>query len=334
MQSHLCLGRVLQSGTDVSRNRRSGRSATYKRNGPARFLEQARVNVGRDDWIRISDPLTPSQLITLITAHRIGQSPAHAAHLLALHRLTYLVFWRWIEGAVSYALVMNRIHSVFGWTLAVGSQVNPRSLQNYPMQSNGAEMLRLACSTATEQGVRVCIPVHDALLIEAPVDTLDTAIAQTQAAMADASRRVLAGFTLRSSVTQDSCRRIATPSRAGSEMGEPSSRCCTSKRPRMSPRHEVGSVSEGADPVGVACARQSAPESRSRRGVGAVVVCRDAADVYRSPWPRRTSSRLRDLASRAPARARGPRRRRAHHRRAATWPPADCDGPEMKRAIR
>ena len=36
------------------------------------------------------------------------------------------------------------------------------------MQANGAEMLRLACCFATERGVRVCAPVHDAILIEAP----------------------------------------------------------------------------------------------------------------------------------------------------------------------
>ena len=39
---------------------------------------------------------------------------------------------------------------------------------NFPMQANGAEMLRLACCLATERGIAVCAPVHDALLIEAP----------------------------------------------------------------------------------------------------------------------------------------------------------------------
>ena len=36
-----------------------------------------------------------------------------------------------------------------------------------PLQGNGAEMLRLACSLATERGVTVIAPVHDALMIEA-----------------------------------------------------------------------------------------------------------------------------------------------------------------------
>jgi len=66
------------------------------------------------------------------------------------------------------------------------------------MQANGAEMLRLACCFAIERGIRVCALVHDALLIEAPLDELVDAVAATQAAMSDASAAVLDGFRLRS----------------------------------------------------------------------------------------------------------------------------------------
>jgi hypothetical protein len=64
------------------------------------------------------------------------------------------------------------------------------------MQSHGAEMLRLACCLATERGVAVGGPIHDALLIVAPIDRLDEDVAITQAAMRVASRIVLAGFEL------------------------------------------------------------------------------------------------------------------------------------------
>jgi len=66
------------------------------------------------------------------------------------------------------------------------------------MQANGAEMLRLACCLITESGIRVCAPVHDAILIEAPLDELDDAVEATQKVMADASTVVLDGFRLRS----------------------------------------------------------------------------------------------------------------------------------------
>ena len=58
-------------------------------------------------------------------------------------------------------------------------------------------MLRLACCFATEQGVQVCAPVHDALLIEAPLRDLDAAIARTDACMRRAGEIVLQGFPLR-----------------------------------------------------------------------------------------------------------------------------------------
>ena len=68
------------------------------------------------------------------------------------------------------------------------------------MQANGAEMLRLACCLATERGIEVCAPVHDAVLICAPLDRLDDDIAGMRAAMAEASRIVLKGFELRTDV--------------------------------------------------------------------------------------------------------------------------------------
>ena len=57
-------------------------------------------------------------------------------------------------------------------------------------------MLRIACCIATERGVEVCAPVHDAVLICAPFDRLEADIATMRAAMAEASRHVLAGFEI------------------------------------------------------------------------------------------------------------------------------------------
>jgi hypothetical protein len=66
------------------------------------------------------------------------------------------------------------------------------------MQANGAEMLRLACCLATERGIQVCAPIHDALLIEADDYLIEATVEITQEAMAAASRTVLDGFELRS----------------------------------------------------------------------------------------------------------------------------------------
>lgn len=131
-------------------------------------------------------------------AGRIGQPVAAARELLRLHHETYRVFWQWSDASIDIAMLYGRLRTVFGWTIHVAPSPNPRSLRNFPMQANGAEMLRLACILLTESGIRVCAPVHDALLIEAPLKELDEAVATTQSALAEASMVVLGGFPLRS----------------------------------------------------------------------------------------------------------------------------------------
>tara|TARA_B100000676_G_C17234685_1_gene415643 strand:+ start:149 stop:457 length:309 start_codon:yes stop_codon:yes gene_type:complete len=64
------------------------------------------------------------------------------------------------------------------------------------MQANGAEMLRIACILMTEAGIRVCAPVHDAVLIEAPLEELEARVQQAQDLMSESSRQVLGGFAL------------------------------------------------------------------------------------------------------------------------------------------
>jgi len=130
-------------------------------------------------------------------ALRIAQPPIVARDLLRAHHETYRAFWRWSDAAVDHAMLNGSLHTVFGWHIRAGENVNPRSLRNFPMQANGAEMLRLACCLATERTIEVCAPVHDAVLICAPLDCLEHDVAQMRACMASASRAVLAGFELR-----------------------------------------------------------------------------------------------------------------------------------------
>jgi DNA polymerase I-like protein with 3'-5' exonuclease and polymerase domains len=133
-------------------------------------------------------------------AARIGQPPVYARELLRSHRETFRTFWKWSDGALNHAMLHSRLQTVFGWNIQIGMDPNPRSLRNFPMQANGAEMLRLACCLATERGIEVCAPVHDAVLICAPLDRLEADVATTRAAMAEASRDVLSGFELNTDV--------------------------------------------------------------------------------------------------------------------------------------
>jgi hypothetical protein len=130
-------------------------------------------------------------------ALRLGASVQDAQALLHHHRRTYRRFWRWSDAVRAEAKRRGRLVATYGWTVHVGPDANPRSLRNFPMQANGAEMLRLACCSLTETGVRVCAPVHDALLIEAPAQDIGRAVAACQEAMVRASEAVPEGFPLR-----------------------------------------------------------------------------------------------------------------------------------------
>lgn len=127
-------------------------------------------------------------------ARRIGRPAILARDLLRGHREAYSRFWLWSDAAVDQAMISGSLHTVFGWHVHIGEKVNPRSLRNFPMQANGAEMLRLACCLATEAGIEVCAPVHDAALLCAPLDSLDADVEKMRALMAEASRIVLDGF--------------------------------------------------------------------------------------------------------------------------------------------
>jgi DNA polymerase-1 len=60
-------------------------------------------------------------------------------------------------------------------------------------------MLRLAC-LATERGIEICVPVHDALLIAAPLYRLEEDLAAMREVMREAFSVVLDGFELTTDV--------------------------------------------------------------------------------------------------------------------------------------
>jgi hypothetical protein len=98
--------------------------------------------------------------------------------------------------------------TVFGWHIWIsnylirsskgaGKSLDP-SLRNFPVQANAAEIFRLACCLVTERGIRICAPVHDAILVEASLAEIEEAVRITQRSFVEASRAVLDGFELRS----------------------------------------------------------------------------------------------------------------------------------------
>jgi DNA polymerase I-like protein with 3'-5' exonuclease and polymerase domains len=129
-------------------------------------------------------------------AQKLGTSVAEAEALLQMHQRCYPGFWKWSQGAADFAQLHGRIHTRYGWGLHFTLRTKDRSVRNFPCQANGAEMMRLAAIYATSAGIKVCAPVHDAFLIEAPETEIVQAVARMQACMARASAGVLSGFEL------------------------------------------------------------------------------------------------------------------------------------------
>jgi DNA polymerase I-like protein with 3'-5' exonuclease and polymerase domains len=130
-------------------------------------------------------------------AVRLQIIPAAARELLLRHREIYRRFWHWIEQTIDSAMLNNRIDASFGWPLIVTAETKSRTLQNFPMQGNGAEMMRLAAIAATESGLEICGPVHDAFLLCAPVERIDEDVALLREIMRRASLAVTRGLEVR-----------------------------------------------------------------------------------------------------------------------------------------
>lgn len=130
-------------------------------------------------------------------AATLGVPECQAREWLRAHAEVYSTYWRWSDAIVDGAMLTGRLRTVFGWTVHVGPDTNSRSLRNFPMQGNGAEMMRLAAALMTERGVKVCAPVHDAFLIEADAETIGETVQAAELAMQEAAEIVLDGFKLR-----------------------------------------------------------------------------------------------------------------------------------------
>jgi len=126
-----------------------------------------------------------------------GMRMIEAADTPRRHRASYPQFWRWSEQNVTGAMLTSKMASVFEWQRHIGPNVNPRSIGNFPMQANGAEMMRVAAIAATEAGIEVCAPVHDAFLIAAPLDRLDEDVAHMREIMTRAGNAVTGGLDVR-----------------------------------------------------------------------------------------------------------------------------------------
>jgi hypothetical protein len=99
-------------------------------------------------------------------AKGLNRHPLIAAEIIGLYARRHPAFWQGRLDAVQDAMIRRRIESSYGWPLRISHSPNQRSLLNFPMQSDGAEMLREATVRLCDAGIVPIMLVHDGVLFE------------------------------------------------------------------------------------------------------------------------------------------------------------------------
>jgi hypothetical protein len=99
-------------------------------------------------------------------ARGLDRHPLIAAEIIHRYAQKHPIFWRGRLEAVQTAMLRRRIESSYGWPLHISHSPNQCSLLNFPMQSDGAEMLREAAVRLCNAGIIPIMLVHDGILFE------------------------------------------------------------------------------------------------------------------------------------------------------------------------
>jgi DNA polymerase I len=100
-------------------------------------------------------------------AHGLDRHRLIGSEVLIRHQNKYPRFWAWRTDMAQRAMLERQIESEFdGWPLHLSTSPNQRTLYNFPMQSGGAEMLRLAACRLCEAELVPSMLVHDGILLE------------------------------------------------------------------------------------------------------------------------------------------------------------------------
>jgi DNA polymerase family A len=136
-------------------------------------------------------------------AARLSVPKFEAHQMIKQHRELFAQYWAWSDDWLAAALNTGSMRTAFGWACRTGiTELNERSIRNWPVQANGADILRIACIMATRRGLELIAPVHDALLLQAPIGRIEKDVALLRDIMSRAGRVVLGnGIELRTDCT-------------------------------------------------------------------------------------------------------------------------------------
>jgi hypothetical protein len=110
-------------------------------------------------------------------------------------RSDFRVYWQWAETQGDWAAARQPLRTPYGHTLSFGPEpivdFKVGTARNFHTQATAAEIMRIAAILATEGGINVCSPIHDAFLIEAPIGLIESEVERMKGFMARAVELVL-----------------------------------------------------------------------------------------------------------------------------------------------
>lgn len=132
-----------------------------------------------------------------------------ASKLLADHKKAYPDYWEWTHRVVAKAAAYQPLKTILGWEIKSDPlawksglieekrKLNERSVINWPVQSTGADILRMATLMAVEQGLQVIATQHDSITVLCDESSADDTKVQLERYMQQASMALLHGEVLR-----------------------------------------------------------------------------------------------------------------------------------------
>ena len=124
---------------------------------------------------------------------KFGKTYSETAGLLMRYKEIYKIYFDWTVSRTNHAQAHGYISTSMGWDYRFPQfkLVNPRSLMNWSIQAEAAEVLRNALIRITNANIKVCATIHDAILIECPLQELHEQIAIAKQCMIDATSYIL-----------------------------------------------------------------------------------------------------------------------------------------------
>lgn len=128
---------------------------------------------------------------SLATKTKLSLEEAKKLHA-QMHR-TFASYWQWRERIYTLAQLTRHQRSLLGWTMHWRGKLHALSAQNWPVQSLGSEMMRVAAINLYREGFLLIGLVHDAVLVECNAEEAELVAHRIREVMRLASAVLLAG---------------------------------------------------------------------------------------------------------------------------------------------